>query len=152
MNPLKRRTAAPEIMNCVRELPKNILISDPMTTTIRPVKRNPCMKLKSLLEKMTYIVNPPKTNAVRAKASNAMLGPTRYSNGPTTKPVTVVKLKRANMFNPGFFAAYWAKKTSPISRIKNIIIFDATGISNKLGSEPRWAPMAAVTRERANNP
>ena len=52
--------------------------------------------------------------AVRTKASAAIVGPTLISRGPNVNPETVVKLKSAMIFKPGFRAAKEAKNIRPI--------------------------------------
>ncbi len=86
----------------------------PKITTISPVIKNPDIKLKSFLEKITYNVRVAKVIAVKANASAAIVGPTLYNKGPMVKPEIVVKLKSATIFKPGLRAAKEAKKTNPI--------------------------------------
>ena len=115
MNPLNSNTLAPDITKCIIPLcMKNIFSNPPTTRTISPVIKNPDMKLKSFLEYTTYRLRHTKVIAVRAKASAAMVGPTLASRGPNVNPETVVKLKRAIIFKPGFRAAKEAKNISPI--------------------------------------
>ena len=110
MKPLNRSTLAPDITMCIMVFCIKIFIIPPTTTTISPVIKKPDMKLKSFFEKITYNVKVAKVIAVKAKASAAIVGPTRYSKGPNVKPEIVVKLKSATIFKPGFRAAKEAKK------------------------------------------
>ena len=69
MNPLKRITPAPDIIKCIIGLwNKNMFNRLPIIIVINPTIRNPDIKLKSFLEKTTYIVKPPKVIAVSANA------------------------------------------------------------------------------------
>ena len=114
MKPLNKSTLAPDIIMCIIVFCIKIFIRPPTTTTISPVIKKPDMKLKSFLEKITYRVKVANVIAVKAKASAAIVGPTRYRRGPKVKPEMVVKLKSATIFNPGFLAAKEAKNTKPI--------------------------------------